>query len=85
MYFVFSVDVNRDFSGSNTTNIIAGVMVIGSLIVGLLFALLCFRKRKFHREYTFYINSKGNKLTTYIYSYFISHTHFSDYVCRRDI
>lgn len=46
------IDVNRDFSGSNTTNIIAGVMVIGSLIVGLLFALLCFRKRKFHRYET---------------------------------
>ncbi|XP_073708072.1 uncharacterized protein [Garra rufa] len=35
----------KDSSGSNTTNIVAGVMVIGSLIVGLLFALLCFRKR----------------------------------------
>ncbi|KAF4112134.1 uncharacterized protein zgc:174863 [Onychostoma macrolepis] len=37
-------DVNEHSSGSNTTNIVAGVMVIGSLIVGLLFALLCFRK-----------------------------------------
>ncbi|XP_056315813.1 uncharacterized protein zgc:174863 isoform X2 [Danio aesculapii] len=36
----------------NTTKIIAGVMVIGSLIVGLLFALLFFRrKRSFHRDY----------------------------------
>ncbi|XP_057193776.1 uncharacterized protein zgc:174863 isoform X2 [Triplophysa rosa] len=33
-------------SRSNKTNIIAGVMVIGSLIAGLLFALLFFRKGK---------------------------------------
>lgn len=33
-------------SGSNKTNIIAGVMVIGSLIAGLLFALLFFRRGK---------------------------------------
>ncbi|XP_016100846.1 uncharacterized protein [Sinocyclocheilus grahami] len=38
-------DDNKDSSGSNTTNIVAGVMVIGSLTVGLLFALLCFRKK----------------------------------------
>lgn len=38
-------DPNEESSPSNTTNIVAGVMVIGSLIVGLLFALLCFRKR----------------------------------------
>ncbi|CAM4623873.1 unnamed protein product [Leuciscus chuanchicus] len=31
---------------SNTTHIVAGVMVIGSLIVGLLCALLIFRKKK---------------------------------------
>jgi len=71
IYFVFPGDVNKDFSGSNTTKTIAGVMVIGSLIVGLLFALLCFKKRKI-REYTFNIHSRGNKLTTYIYIlYFI--------------
>ncbi|XP_050968964.1 CD276 antigen homolog isoform X2 [Labeo rohita] len=39
-----------DSSGSNTTNIVAGVMVIGSLIVGLLFALLLFRKKKYSYE-----------------------------------
>uniref|UniRef100_A0A673KU75 Uncharacterized LOC107733913 n=1 Tax=Sinocyclocheilus rhinocerous TaxID=307959 RepID=A0A673KU75_9TELE len=41
-------DVNKDSSRSNATNIVAGVMVIGSLIVGLLFALLCFKKRNAH-------------------------------------
>ncbi|XP_067315611.1 uncharacterized protein zgc:174863 [Pseudorasbora parva] len=35
---------------SNATNIIAGVMVIGSLIVGLLLALLVFRKRNVQRK-----------------------------------
>uniref|UniRef100_A0A8C1WUJ5 Ig-like domain-containing protein n=1 Tax=Cyprinus carpio TaxID=7962 RepID=A0A8C1WUJ5_CYPCA len=76
-------DVNKkSSSGSNTTNIVAGVMVIGSLIAGLLFALLCFRKRK--DKDTFNIHSNGNKGTTYIYSYFILYTHFSDYVCMRD-
>lgn len=83
MYFVFPGDVNKkSSSGSNTTNIVAGVMVIGSLIAGLLFALLCFRKRK--DKDTFNIHSNGNKGTTYIYSYFILYTHFSDYVCMRD-
>uniref|UniRef100_A0A9J7WWV4 Ig-like domain-containing protein n=1 Tax=Cyprinus carpio carpio TaxID=630221 RepID=A0A9J7WWV4_CYPCA len=50
-------DVNNNSSGSNTTNIVAGVMVIGSLIAGLLFALLCFRKRK--DKDTFIIHSNG--------------------------
>uniref|UniRef100_A0A673KZF6 Uncharacterized LOC107733913 n=1 Tax=Sinocyclocheilus rhinocerous TaxID=307959 RepID=A0A673KZF6_9TELE len=45
-------DVNKDSSRSNATNIVAGVMVIGSLIVGLLFALLCFKKRNAHRYET---------------------------------
>lgn len=43
---------NEHSSGSNMKNIVAGVMVIGSLIVGLLFALLCFRKKKDERPYT---------------------------------
>ncbi|XP_048055500.1 uncharacterized protein zgc:174863 isoform X2 [Megalobrama amblycephala] len=38
-------DSNKESLASNTTHIVAGVMVIGSLIVGLLFALLIFRKR----------------------------------------
>ncbi|XP_051753066.1 uncharacterized protein zgc:174863 isoform X2 [Ctenopharyngodon idella] len=38
-------DPEKEISASNTTQIVAGVMVIGSLIVGLLFALLIFRKR----------------------------------------
>ncbi|XP_016362321.1 uncharacterized protein LOC107704012 isoform X1 [Sinocyclocheilus anshuiensis] len=46
-------DVNKDSSRSNATNIVAGVMVIGSLIVGLLFALLCFRKRNARHKDTF--------------------------------
>lgn len=59
MHF-FSPD--SDSSGSNTTKIVAGVMVIGSLTVGLLFALLCFRKRNHTRgEYSFNIHSKDNK------------------------
>ncbi|KAK2889109.1 hypothetical protein Q8A67_014484 [Cirrhinus molitorella] len=53
---------NKDSSGSNTTNIVAGVMVIGSLIVGLLCALLCFRKKKDDKQmpvYTVDIHSEG--------------------------
>uniref|UniRef100_A0A671K208 Ig-like domain-containing protein n=1 Tax=Sinocyclocheilus anshuiensis TaxID=1608454 RepID=A0A671K208_9TELE len=45
----------NDFSGSNKVSIAAGGMVIGSLIVGLLSALLFFRKIIYLREYTFKI------------------------------
>lgn len=58
MYIVSSGDPEKEISASNTTQIVAGVMVIGSLIVGLLFALLIFRKRNGQREYTFNICSK---------------------------
>lgn len=58
MYIVSSGDSNKEILASNTTHIVAGVMVIGSLIVGLLFALLIFRKRNDQREYTFNICCK---------------------------
>uniref|UniRef100_A0A672KS08 Uncharacterized LOC107573534 n=1 Tax=Sinocyclocheilus grahami TaxID=75366 RepID=A0A672KS08_SINGR len=57
-------DVNKDSSRSNATNIVAGVMVIGSLIVGLLFSLLCFRKRNAHHKDTFNNHSKDGRRTS---------------------
>jgi len=60
MYIVSSDVDNGALVTSNTTHIVAGVMVIGSLIVGLLCALLIFRKKNVQREYTFNICSKEN-------------------------
>lgn len=72
MYIVSSGD-SKEISASNTTHIVAGVMVIGSLIVGLLFALLIFRKRNGQREYTFNICSNNNELMFDLIFYIYTH------------
>ncbi|XP_043098088.1 uncharacterized protein zgc:174863 [Puntigrus tetrazona] len=46
-------NTNEESSRSNTTKIVAGVMVIGSLIAGLLCALLCFRNKKYRYNATY--------------------------------
>lgn len=50
MHFVSPDEKNMVSSGSNTKSIVAVAIVIGSLTVGLLFAMLFFRKRN-HTRY----------------------------------